>query len=113
VRVSTPGRRQGRAATEHFRGRGENHVSYYSRSHRLRGIVLVGAFNADAASTRHKELQTVPIGNKLSAPLYREASVAPYALTGDLERAEPTRCKRELRTGANKVTTLARACSPR
>jgi hypothetical protein len=82
---------------------------------------LVGAALASSvatyahAGTHHRgEWQTLQTGNKLSVQVYREIPEQPHALTGTLERAERTEvCRRELRQGGNKLTTIGYTCTTR
>jgi hypothetical protein len=73
-------------------------------------VSCVGSY-AHADTNRRGEWKTLQTGNKLSVQVYREVPQEPYALTGTLERAEY--CRRELREGGSKLTTLAYTCTTR
>lgn len=73
------------------------------------GIVLSASINAYADG----ELHVIPLGNKMSTYVYRPAPDKLVFSPRSAEAAMPTPCRRELRLGGNKMTSLELACPAR
>jgi hypothetical protein len=71
------------------------------------GIILSASVHAYADS----DLHVLPLGNKMTTYVHRPA---PEKLSfSTREAAMPTPCRRELRLGGNKMTSLELACPAR